>query len=93
MLPQQPTGLIFVLLGDDLPPLIPQQHHKEPTRRIPHSPRMHSGSHHVSCAASPPPASQQATARSLAGAGRASGPHRRVVYPTAADNSMGLKTR
>jgi hypothetical protein len=47
MLPQQPTGLVFVLLGDDLPPLIPQQRHKQPTRRIPHSPRVHRGSHHV----------------------------------------------
>jgi hypothetical protein len=47
MLPQQPTGLVFVLLGDDLPSLIPQQRHKQPTRRIPHSPRVHSSGHHV----------------------------------------------
>ena len=47
MLPQQPTGLVFVLLGDDLPPLISQQCHKEPTRRIPNPPRMHSSGHHV----------------------------------------------
>ena len=47
MLPQQPTGLVFVLLGDDLPPLISQQCHKEPTRRIPHPSRMHRGSHRV----------------------------------------------
>ena len=47
MLPQQPTGLVLVLLGDDLPALISQQCHKQPTRRIPHPPRMHSGSHHV----------------------------------------------
>ena len=47
MLPQQPTGLVFVLLGDDLPALISQQCHKQPTRRIPHPSRMHSGSHHV----------------------------------------------
>ena len=39
MLPQQPTGLVFVLLGDDLPPLIAQQCHKEPTRRLPNPSR------------------------------------------------------
>ena len=47
MLPQQPTGLVLVLLGDHLPALIAQQCHKQPTRRIPHPPRMHRGSHHV----------------------------------------------
>ena len=47
MLPQQPTGLVFVLLGDDLPPLISQQRHKEPTRRLPNPSRMHRGSHRV----------------------------------------------
>ena len=47
MLPQQPTGLVFVLLGDHLPALIAEQCHKQPTRRIPHPPRMHRGSHHV----------------------------------------------
>ena len=47
MLPQQPTGLVFVLLGDDLPPLISQQCHKQPTRHLPHPSCVHSGSHHV----------------------------------------------
>ena len=47
MLPQQPTGLVLVLLGDDLPALISQQCHKEPTRRIPHPSRVHRGSHRV----------------------------------------------
>ena len=47
MLPQQPTGLVFVLLGDHLPALITQQCHKQPTRRLPHPPRMHRGGHDI----------------------------------------------
>ena len=47
MFPLPLTGLVLVLLRDDLPPLIAQQRHKQPTRRIPHSPRVHSSGHHV----------------------------------------------
>ena len=47
MLPQEPAGLVLVLLRDDLPALIAQQCHKQPARRLPHPPRMHRGSHHV----------------------------------------------
>ena len=47
MLPQQSTGLVLVLLRDDLPPLVAQQRHEQPARRIPHPSRMDSGSHHV----------------------------------------------
>ena len=44
---EQPAGLILVLLRDHLPPLIAEQRHKQPTRRIPHPPCVHSSSHDV----------------------------------------------
>ena len=47
MLPQQPTGLVLVLLRDHLPALIAQQCHKQPTRRLPHPSCVHSSGHHV----------------------------------------------
>ncbi len=47
VLPQQPAGLILVLLGDHVPAAIPQQRHKQPTRRLAHPPRMHRGGHDV----------------------------------------------
>ena len=53
--PQQSTGLILILLRDDLPALIAQQRHKQPTRCIPYPPRVHSeAATTLSWAASPP---------------------------------------
>ena len=72
--PQQPTGLVFVLLGDHLPALISQQSDKEPTRRIPHPPRIHRRSCHV--AAEPLRRLAPAARDRIADAGRADGPHR-----------------
>jgi len=47
MLPQHPERTIFILLRNDLPPPIPQQRYKQPTRLLPDPLRMHGGGHDV----------------------------------------------
>ena len=55
MLPQEPVGLVLIVLRDHLPAAIPQQRHEQPTRRLAYPPGMHRGGHNVELLGLAPP--------------------------------------